>query len=142
MKILLYICKTICMSWKLHFSKLAWKVSYSVKNWPAVFALHGLLYELLMKFSYSSHGSSMDFIPWNPSSCSFHTLGSFHPPQYPAFKMTTPKTIFFTMFVFYCLGLFILLICFLLTAFSFTITSFTSFSFNFFRRFSKHKTAK
>ena len=32
----------------------------------------------------------MDFIPRNPSSCSFHTLGSFLPPQYPALKMTAP----------------------------------------------------
>ena len=32
----------------------------------------------------------MDFIPWDPSCCSFHTPGSFLPPWYPALKIAAP----------------------------------------------------
>ena len=71
-------------------SNLDWKVSHPVKNCPAVFAPRGLLDELLKKFSNPGLGHPMDFIPWDPSCCSFHTLVSFLLPWYPALKMTTP----------------------------------------------------
>ena len=51
-------------------------------NCPAVFAPHGLLDKLLNKFLYPSLGHPIDFIPRDPSCCSFHTSGSFLPPWY------------------------------------------------------------
>ena len=78
------------MPWKLDSSYLAWQVSYPLKNCPAVFAPTDLLDELLNKFSYPSLGSPMDFIPRDPSCCSFHTPDSFLPPWYPTLKMTAP----------------------------------------------------
>ena len=64
--------------------------SFSVKYCPGVFAPRGLLDELLKKFSYPGPGHPIDFIPWDPSCCSFHTPGSFLPLWYPAVKMTAP----------------------------------------------------
>ena len=66
------------------------EVSYPVKNLPLVFAPHGLLDESLNKFPYPGFGHPMDFIPWDPSYCRFHTPGSFLPPWYPALKTTAP----------------------------------------------------
>ena len=55
-----------------------------------IFAPRSFLNKLLNKFSYPDLGCPMDFIPWDPSCCSFHTPGSFLPPWYPALKMTAP----------------------------------------------------
>ena len=88
------------MSQKLHSSNLARKVSYHVRNFPAVFALRGLLDELLNKFSYTVLGRPMDFIPRDPSCCNFYTPGSFHPFWYPALKMIAPlsiSTVYFSL---------------------------------------------
>ena len=51
------------MPWKLHSSNLAWRFSYPLKNYRAVFASSGLLDELLNKFSYPGLGRPMEFIP-------------------------------------------------------------------------------
>ena len=69
---------------------MAWKVSYPVKNCPAVFTPRGLLNELLNKFLYPGLAYPMDFIPQDPSCCSFHTPGSFLLPWYPSLKITAP----------------------------------------------------
>ena len=65
------------MSCGLHSSDLAVK-KFPVKNCGAVFPSRGVLDELLNKFSYPGLGYPVDFIPWDPSSYSFHTLDSFH----------------------------------------------------------------
>ena len=57
-------------------------------NFPVAFAHGGLLDELLNKFSYPGLGCPMDFIPWDPNCCSFHSPGSLLLPWYPALKIT------------------------------------------------------
>ena len=69
---------------------MAWKVLHPETNYPAVFTPGGLLDKLLNKLSYPGLGRPMDFIPRDPSCCSFHTSGSFLLLWYPALKMTAP----------------------------------------------------
>ena len=76
---------------KVTFLKFGSKSSVQrKKNCPAVFTPRVLLDELLNKFSYPGLERRIDFIPQDPSCCSFHTLGSFLPPWYSALKMTAP----------------------------------------------------
>ena len=72
------------MSWKLHSSNLTWKVSYPIKNCPAVFARCGLLHKLLNKFSCPGLGGPMEFVPRNSSSWSFSRPDSFLLPWFPS----------------------------------------------------------
>ena len=67
-----------------------WGGGKKVPHPPKMSSIYLPIDELLNKFSYSVFGRSMDFIPWDPSCCSFDTVGSFLPPWYPALKMTAP----------------------------------------------------